>query len=389
MQPLVALALLTALSHTARADDDDASAKSADKQVVLVNATSKSRSLSGIDRVRRVLDGRGLVQKLPPTLEAVLDGRNLGIPDLDQIREAFGNSDFKLAKGLIDDDERRILAAVSSGDPVPALAELSQWRGLIAAIDGDDADGVSWFRAAIRFNPMWSPDKKVASAPSIKRLFNEAKHDPPETGRLRVDCDPDDAQVRIDGKETHASREKIDLPIGVHLVMVSAPDHAPVAALAHIKQGALVKLPIALPQEGKGDRAGRLLDATVSAPTGKARLKAARPLAKLISATRLLYFEDATEDHLVLRLYDLEAQKVSPTFEIDGSAASSAITRKVLAAFDTEEAGPGGGGGGGGGPEGQPGWYNHWYVWVGAAVVAGLAIGTYEYATREPTRITY
>jgi hypothetical protein len=382
LQPLVAVALLS-LAHIARADDGDS--KTSDKQVVLVNATAKTSSLPGIDRVRRVLDGRGLVQKLPPTLEAVLDGRNLGIPDLDQIREAFGNSDFKMAKSLIDDDERRILAAVSSGDPVPALAELSQWRGLIAAIDGDDTDAVSWFRAAIRFNPMWAPDKKVASAPSIKRLVTEAKHDPPETGRLRIDADPDDAQVRIDGKDVHASREKIDLPIGVHLVTVSAPDHSPVAALAHIKQGALVKLPIALPQEGKGDRVGRLLDATVSAPAGKSRLKAAKPLAKLISATRLLYFEDATEDHLVLRLYDLEAQKVSPTFEIDGAAASSAITRKVLAALDSEEVTTGGGGS----PEAQAGWYNHWYVWVGAAVVAGLAIGTYEYASRSATHITY
>ena len=47
------------------------------------------------------------------------------------------------------------------------------------------------------------------------------------------------------------------------------------------------------------------------------------------------------------------------------------------------------GGEGGPGERGSPAWYNHWYVWVGAAVVLGAAFGTYEYATRAPTAVRF
>lgn len=386
MRQLAVAVLFASLAsiESVRADDD----ASGDKQVVLVNATSKSNALPGIDRVRRVLDGRGMIFKLPASIVQLLDGTNLAVTDLDQIRGAMDDSDFKEAKRLIDADEKRVLASVGSGDPVPALAELSQWRGLIATLDeGDTEEAVSWFRAAVRFNPMWEPRGKFASAPSIKKLFQEAKKDPSENGKLRVDATPSDARVRIDGKENHASGEKIELPIGVHLVVVSAPDRSPYATLAHVKQGATVKLPVELAKESKDDRAGRLLEATVSEPSGKSRLKAAKPLAKLISATRLLYFEDSSEDKLVLRMYDVDAQKVSKQFDLDSSTPSTAITRKVLAALDFE-----GGGepvGGGGGPEGPTPWFKRWYVWVGVAVVAGVAIGGYELANRSPTSVRF
>ena len=382
--------MLGALGQTARADEDPERSASPSKdgeQLVLVNATPKLGSIGGIDRVRRVLDSRGLIHRLPETLEAVLDGRNVAVADIDAIREAFENTDFKAALRLINEDEKRILQSVASGDPIPGLAELSQWRGFIAAAQSDEPGAVNWFRAAVRFNPAWAPDKRLAS-PMVRKLFKQAKQEATEMGKLRVDVDPDDAQVRVDGKGIHAVREKIELEVGWHLVIVSSPTRAPYAELVEIKEGKTEKLEMTLSKEGKDDRAARLVDATVSAPAGKTRLAMAKPLSRLTGVKRMLYVEDANEDHIVLRLYDLETKKVSQTIELDSKASSAAITRKVLAALDTDNmvdpssvvvidrSGP------------TP-WYNHWYVWVGAAVVAGAAFGTYEYATRQPTAVRF
>ncbi len=378
-------ATLAMLAETARADEGGDKADSKE-ELVLVNATAKLGSIGAIDRVRRVLDSRGLMKRLPEALEAVLDGRGVGIPDIDQIRDEFANSNYKAANKLIEADQQRVLQSVAKGDPIPALAELSQWRGLIAASEGDEDSAISWFRAAVRFNPAWAPDKKLAS-PTVRKLFKAAKA-PTDMGHLRVDADPEDAQVRVDGGAIHAAREKIELGAGMHLVIVSAPDHAPYAELVEIAEGKTEKLGLTLAKEDKDDRAARLVDATVSAPAGKSRLKSAKPLSRLTGAHRMLYVEDATDDRVVLRLYDLDAKKVSQAIELDSQATSSAITRKVLAALDTDNmidpssivvidrTSP-------------PAWYNHWYVWAGVAIVAGAAFGGYEYATRAPTAVRF
>ena len=382
--------VLGALGQTARADDSETgstSTKGTEQQLVLVNATPKLGSIGGIDRVRRVLDSRGLIHRLPENLEAVLDGRNVAVVDIDAIRKAVEDTDYKTAVKLINDDEKRILQSVASGDPIPALAELSQWRGFVAAAQSDEPGATNWFRTALRFNPAWAPDRKLAS-PLVRRLVKDARQEATEMGKLRVDVEPDDAQVRVDGKGIHAAREKIELEVGWHLVIVSSPTRAPYAELVEIKEGKTEKLDLTLPKEGNDDRAARLVDATVSAPPGKNRLKMAKPLSRLTGVTRILYVEDATEDHIVLRLYDLETKKVSQAIELDSKASSAAITRKVLAALDgdnmvdpgsvvvIDRSGP------------TP-WYNHWYVWVGVAVVAGAAFGTYEYATRQPTAVRF
>jgi hypothetical protein len=104
----------------------------------------------------------------------------------------------------------------------------------------------------------------------------------------------------------------------------------------------------------------------------------------------MLFIEDGNDDHVTVRLYDIELKKVSRPLELDGSASSAAIARKVKAALDpdnlidantlvfTTR----------GAPE-QPHWYSHWYVWAGAALVVGAAAGGYEYMTREPTQVRF
>src|SRR5438105_180424 len=65
----------------------------ADGQVVLVNATTKIGDLGQLDRIRRALDQRGMLFRLPESLEATLDQRNVLVADLDAIKEAYANMD--------------------------------------------------------------------------------------------------------------------------------------------------------------------------------------------------------------------------------------------------------------------------------------------------------
>ena len=380
------LAALVCAAGVAHADDDSSSD---DNQVVVINAAAKLGDVGQIARIRQVLEKRGLLVKLPGPLEATLDGRNATISDADAIRDAYANSDYELALKIIDADQDRVLGEAVSGDPIPALAELSQWRGIIAAALNEQDDAVRWFRAAHRFNPAWQIDKKLAS-PRVRSMVKKSKREPDETGIVRVEADPDEAKVSVDGGESRAATDKLELPIGVHLVMVSAPNRKPYAELVDVQKDEPYKIQISLDKESTLDRAARLVDETVAAPTGKARLKHAKGLARLTGAKRMLFIEDGNDDHVTVRLYDIELKKVSQPVELDGSASSAAIARKIKAALDPDNlvdantlvfATRGA-------PEPQH-WYSHWYVWAGAALVIGASAGTYEYMSREPTAVRF
>jgi hypothetical protein len=109
-------------------------------------------------------------------------------------------------------------------------------------------------------------------------------------------------------------------------------------------------------------------------------------LAKLTGAPRMLVIEEGGAERVKLRLYDVEAKKVSRTVELDGSAPSAAIAREIVAALESEnlmsadsirietrsDAPP-------------KRWYERWYVWAAAATVVGLGgYAAYDYASREP-----
>lgn len=377
-----------ALGATARAEDSDPNDPNEDP-VVVINAAPKLGNVDQITRLRRVLDSRNMLVKLPENLEATLDGRNVLIADLDAIREAYGSADYETALKIIDTDEGRILGEAMSRDPIPALAELSQWRGIIAAALGQQEDAVRWFRAMYRFNPAWVIDKKLAS-PRVRSMVTKAKREPDETGTLKINCDPDDASILIDGAEKHQAGEKIKLPTGLHLVMITADKRRPYAELVEIQDGDPYRIDISLDKESTLDRAARMVDQSAAAPAGKSRLKRAKGLAKLTGVSRMLFVEDGGDDHITVRLYDLDSKKVSKPLDIDGAASSAAIARKIVAALDpdnlvdvntvvvtqhiVEKEKP------------TP-WYGRWYVWAGVAAIAGGSYLTYDYMTREPTSI--
>lgn len=384
MRSLQALsaAILVLGSTRAEAEDDDTP-----EQVVVVNAAAKLGSVGQIARLRRVLDSRNMLVRLDKNLEATLDGRNVLIADVDAIREAYSSADYELALKIIETDEERILGEAVNRDPIPALAELSQWRGIIAAGLDQQDEALGWFRAAYRFNPAWHIDKRLAS-PRVRSLVKRAKREPDETGTLRVYTDPDDARISIDGAGARSAGDKLDLPIGKHLVMITAPKRKPYAELVEIAKDETYRIDISLDDETTLDRAARLVDATAAAPAGKPRLKRARALAKLTGTPRLLVIEDGGEDHVLVRLYDVDLKKVSRPLELEGTAPSSAIARKIVAALDPDnlvdvntivlhqD-----------GVEKPKPWYARWYVWaaVGAVAIGGYA--TYDYMSREPTAV--
>ena len=384
--------LLVLAAGSARADrrvaasENDAPAAS-DGKVVVVNAAAKLGDLGQIERVRQVLSKRGMLFKLPERLEATLDGRNVLVADVDAIKDAYANSDFTTALKIIDEDQERILRDAANRDPIPALAELSQWRGIIAAANNDPDEAERQFRAAYRFNPAWTIDKRLAS-PRVRMLVKKAHVEPEDRGVLRVETDPESARVTIDGGEPRAPGGKLELPVGLHLVTVTADDRKPYAELVSIEAGKPYKIEIALDQEDKLDRAAKLVDETVAAPPGKPRLKRTRALAQLTGVPRMLVVEEGSEDHITMRLYDVESRKVSRPLVFDGDATSAVIARKVAAALEPDNlvdvdtlAIPGGK------AESEPRWYEHWYVWAGVAAVVGGGVIGYEMMNRQPTSL--
>ena len=328
---LVTLLLGPAVVHADPAADLESRE---DPQLVLLNASPKLGDRAKIDRLRRVLDARGFLFKLPERMEATLDGRNFLIADVDAIKEAYNKLDFTAALDIVQADEARILQGVAGGDPIPALAQLSEWRGLIAAGMEDPEEAVRWFRAAARFNPAWEPMKP---GPSVRKLIKKARKETPEQGRLKVDAEPAEAMIQINGGKAQPSSEKVSLPTGIHLVVISAEGRKTYAELVDIRPDKTEKLAIVLDPERKSDRAAKLVDAAITAPPGKARLKKTKALSDMTGgATRFLVIEEGTEDKLTIRVYDLETKKVSKPLGIDSTASSAAIARKVLAALEPD-----------------------------------------------------
>lgn len=385
----IASALLVALVAPALAGDkdigDEGTEDADDSGLVLVNAASHLGDLGKIDKLRKVLDSRGLLHKLPRKLEATLDGRAVQITDADAIRDAYNNGDYPTALKIIDEDEDRILRAAAAGDPLPALAELSEWRGLIAFQKNNEDEATEWFRTSYRFNSARQIDKRVAS-PAVRKLIKKAHRETDEVGQLLVKSEPDTALAQIDGGKPQPTTQKIELKTGTHLVTVTADGRTSYSEMISIEADKTTSMPISLEKESTDDKAAKLVDATVTAAPGKARLKKARALSGVTGTKRYLMIEDAGEDKITVRLYDVSMRKVSKPVDLEDGASTQSVVRLINAAMDpdnlvdatnitviqTER---------------KQRWYERWYVWVGVGAVLGGGILGYEYMTREPTSV--
>jgi hypothetical protein len=388
MRSAIVLSAVLAIGGNATAEPiEDAQAKGDDdQQLVLLNATAKLGATGQLDKLRRALDAKNMLMPLPDALTATLEGRNVLIADLDSIRDAYTRLDLKVALDMVEQNETRILASAVGGDPVPALSELAAWRGMIAAGLDEKDEAIRWFRAAHRLNPAWTPDPKLAG-PKLRPLIKKARKETDESGKLRILADPDDAMVAIDGGKAQPASEKLTLPAGVHLVVITAQGRATHAELVDIEPNKTEKIEIALDKESKSDRAAKLVDAAVSATPGKARLKETKKLGKVAGgATRFLVIEEGNEDKVTVRIYDIDAKKVSKPMEFDANTSSMIIARKITAALDPDSMVE---------PstvmivekQRRQHWYERWYVWAGIAAVAGGGVLTYQYMSREPSSV--
>jgi len=381
---LAPLATATAAPDVDESDEVDAAEESG---LVLVNAAAKLGDLGKIEKLRKVLDSRGLLHKLPRRLEAALDGRALQIGDVDAIKEAYANEEYDVALKIIGEDETRILKSAAAGDPLPALAELAEWRGLIEAQKSNEDEAIHWFRAAHRFNSARQVDKQLAS-PTVRVMMKKARREAVELGRFRVDADPETALMQIDGGKPQPTGMKVALPAGYHLVTVTADGRTSYSEIVEVKEGKLEKFAISLDKESSDDKAAKLVDATVSAAPGKARLKLARKLSRVTGTKRYLMIEDTGDDHVTVRFYDVDLKKVSKPVDLLDSASSATIMRLVNEALDPDsmidatqitviQA------------ERKQRWYERWYVWVGVGAVIGGGVLGYQYMSREPTAVRF
>ena len=378
------VALTTATAHADRhlitvADRDS------DEQIVVVNAAGTASGQ--IVRIHRALDQRGMLFHLGESLEATLEGRNTLPEDLESIKNAYASADYDTALKIIDEDEKRMLEH-GGGDVPISLSLLEGWRGMIAGAQNKDDDALRYFRAAVRFNPAWSIDKKLPS-PRVRSIILSAHREVSETGTLRTTIEPEHATVTIDGNEQKNAGERIKLPVGFHLVQISADGKKTFAEIIDIVDGKGEKIDETLQPAGQLDKAAKLLDETVAAPPGE-RLERARALSKLTGANRILLVEGANEDHVNVRLYDISLKKVSKTFSLDGNSSSAAIVGEVKAAFDegaSTATFPGAHDGDTDNGPSESHWYSKWYWYAGAAVILGGIYLTYDYASREPTTL--
>jgi hypothetical protein len=358
-----------------------------DDQLVLLNASNSQLGDSGqIDKVRRVLDAKGMLMRLPDRLEAALDGRTMKVGDLDAIRDAYTKLEFGTALDIVEANETRILENAGGGDPIPAMSQLAEWRGMIAAGMERNDEAIKWFRAAVRLNPTWAPDTKLASA-RVRPLVKKARKPVEETGKLRIDSDPENAMIQIDDGKPQPLKDKLTLEAGYHLVLLTAEGRTTYAEMVEIVPDKTFKIEISLGKERSADKAAKLIDATVTAPPGKSRLKKAKALSEVANGTtRFLVIEERTDEKLTLRFYDVGSKKVSKPFDVMNDSSSNGIARKLVAALDPDNMIE---------PSSvmiverqrKQHWYERWYLWAGLAAVAGGGFIGYQYMTREPTSI--
>lgn len=136
----------------------------------------------------------------------------------------------------------RATARLLRRDPnaLPILAELAQWRALIAGGQDDPDLAVSWFRTAFTLDPAWTLDEALASPTSL-RLIREARRPPEATGWLRVVAEPG-TRLQIDREPPRVLAGRARLPVGNHRVVITPPGELSHAQLVEITEDHTTRL---------------------------------------------------------------------------------------------------------------------------------------------------
>lgn len=371
---MVIVGLLASITP-AIADDDDHGEDFGEDGVAVVNAAAPGVAPSSerqLARLRKRLDALGALHPTPPELAAALDG-SAGT-DLAPIKEAFEKFDYDGAEELL---EQAVTDLLTTGDPeriAKPLAELLHWRGLIADELDDAADAETWFAASYRLDPERPIDRET-TPPRVRRVIEKARNADRPDGNIAielVDLPDEDVRIAVDGGPLARLGGPLAVSAGYHLVVVTAPKKSPFAKLVRVSPNRTVDLAVELSPESDVARARRARDAVVAARSDKARLKKAKPLAKITGARKLLVIEG--EEELIVRVFDLDARTVSAPMSLR-NASRTAVLADLLgvdAGFRRDR---------------DRAWYERWYVWVGVAALAGGGYATWELTHREPTSI--
>ena len=338
----------------------------AEDDVAVVNGGA---SAGEIGKLRKRLDAMGALHATSPEVAAALDGS--ASVDIGPVKDAFEKFDYDRAEELL---EQGITDLLTTGDPermAAPLAELLHWRGLIADELDDAGEAEGWFAASYRLDPERVIDRED-TPPRVRRVIERARKAEREDGKIEIVVeDEEDVRVAIDGGPMTRIGGGVDVAAGYHLVVVTAPERSPFAKLVRVKGGRTVELRVDLSAESEVAKARRARDAVIAARGDKAKLKKARPLAKITGARKLLVIEG--EDELVVRVFDLDARTVTAPMSLR-EASRPAVLAELLGVE-------------GGYRDRDRQWYERWYVWVGVAALAGGGYATWEMTHREPTSI--
>ncbi len=356
---------------SADSEDDD------EDGVAVVNAASPTAGHASerqLARLRKRLDALGALHPTTPELAAALDG-SAGA-NLVPIKAAFEKFDYDGAEELL---EQAINDLLTAGDPeriAAPLAELLHWRGMISDELDDASDAETWFAASYRLDPEHPIDRE-STPPRVRRVIEKARTAQRPDGRIAielVDLDDDAVRAAVDGGPLTRLGGPLGVAAGYHLVVVTAPRRSPFAKLVKVGPNRTVALSVELSPESEVARARRARDAVGAARSDKARLKKARPLAKITGARKLLVIEG--EDELTVRVFDLDARTVSAPMSLREASRTSVLAEMlgVEGGFGRER-------------DRDRAWYERWYVWVGVVALAGGGYATWELTHREPTSI--
>jgi hypothetical protein len=350
----------------------------AERSTSVVNA-SGTGGAPVASRLRRILDSQDRLAPQPDLVEAALGGVPIGRPSFDDVRKAFSDFRYQDAERLLEDLSDRLLAS-GSVDAIKPLAEVLWWRGLMAAVDDREKPTEQRRKSKLYFTAAFALDSELTTdaavtPPRVRLLMDEARRGRAEEGLLQLEADAEDAELSIDGGSSTELLADQEIPTGLHLLQISAPERGSVLRLVEVNKGSTVRLSVELPPEAKPDTVRRLISEASSVPEGKPRLPVLTRLSRLVETPQLLLVEGVDDERAKIRLYDLPGKRMSQQFSFAPSDSSTAVAALVDRAYRFD-----------GGPEPERRWFQRWQVWAGVGVVAVsvIAVAVAVNASEEP-----
>ncbi len=168
----------------------------------------------------------------------------------------------------------RLVLPAGSASGVPRLTVSSQPSGATISIDGKELGGTPWsdelkvgeHRVSLHLDGFKDEERKVTMAAGRDADVTFTMTRAPGPGKLRIETDPSDASVSVDGKKVGNSPYTGDVEPGDHVLDVSREGFSSLQQAISLEPGQQLSLRLAL-QQGSGERTPPLI-AVASDPPG-------------------------------------------------------------------------------------------------------------------------